>query len=62
MKPVCVLALAAFAACAMVPGVASAASPENGKAAWMKHGCWQCHGTIGQGSAITSQGKVLTAT
>ena len=25
----------------------------------MKYGCWQCHGTEGQGSAITSAGKVL---
>ena len=38
---------------------ALAASPEPGKAAFMKSGCWQCHGTEGQGSAITSQGKVL---
>ena len=26
-----------------------AASPEHGKAAFMKSGCWQCHGTVGQG-------------
>jgi ubiquinol-cytochrome c reductase cytochrome c subunit len=25
----------------------------------MKAGCWQCHGTEGQGSAATSAGKVL---
>ena len=25
----------------------------------MKFGCWQCHGTEGQGSSITSAGKVL---
>ena len=25
----------------------------------MKYGCWQCHGIEGQGSAITSNGKVL---
>jgi mono/diheme cytochrome c family protein len=24
-----------------------------GKDAYMKYGCWQCHGTIGQGSPIT---------
>jgi mono/diheme cytochrome c family protein len=24
-----------------------------GKEAYMKYGCWQCHGTIGQGSPIT---------
>ena len=54
------LALAAFAA-AMVLGNAAgfAASAEKGKDAYMKYGCWQCHGTVGQGSAATSQGKVL---
>ena len=30
-------------------GGAFAASPEHGKAAFMKSGCWQCHGTVGQG-------------
>ncbi len=29
---------------------AGAASAEKGKAAFMKHGCWQCHGFDGQGS------------
>ena len=28
---------------------ADAASPEHGKAVFMKMGCWQCHGTVGQG-------------
>jgi mono/diheme cytochrome c family protein len=28
---------------------AHAASPEHGKAVFMKMGCWQCHGTVGQG-------------
>lgn len=27
-----------------------AASAEKGKAAFVKHGCWQCHGFDGQGS------------
>ena len=36
-----------------------AASAENGKAAFLKYGCWQCHGTQGQGSVATSNGKVL---
>ena len=31
---------------------AMAQSAEKGKAAFMKNGCWQCHGTVGQG-AIT---------
>jgi ubiquinol-cytochrome c reductase cytochrome c subunit len=30
---------------------ADAASPEHGKAVFMKMGCWQCHGTVGQGGA-----------
>jgi len=28
---------------------ADAASPEHGKTVFMKMGCWQCHGTVGQG-------------
>jgi ubiquinol-cytochrome c reductase cytochrome c subunit len=31
-------------------GVAGAASVENGKAQFMKFGCWDCHGTAGQGT------------
>ena len=38
---------------------ALAASAEHGKEAFIKHGCWQCHGTMGQGSVATSQGKRL---
>ena len=38
---------------------AFAASAEKGKAAYMKFGCWQCHGTMGQGSSVTSAGKAL---
>ena len=40
-------------------GGALAASAENGKIAYVKHGCWQCHGFVGQGSAITSGGTVI---
>ena len=40
-------------------GAAFAASAEKGKAAYMKYGCWQCHGIQGQGSVATSGGKVL---
>ena len=40
-------------------GAAFAADAAKGKAAFLKYGCWQCHGTEGQGSAITSAGKVL---
>jgi len=53
------LALAALAAGVFAASSALAADAAKGKAAFMKYGCWQCHGTEGQGSAITSQGKVL---
>jgi len=36
-----------------------AASAEHGKAAFIQHGCWECHGTMGQGSIATSGGKRL---
>jgi ubiquinol-cytochrome c reductase cytochrome c subunit len=46
------IACAALAAAlALGPGVACAASVENGKALFLKVGCWQCHGTVGQGGA-----------
>jgi ubiquinol-cytochrome c reductase cytochrome c subunit len=50
MKSRSVIAPAAFAA-GLVLGQASAlaASAENGKAAFLRHGCWECHGTQGQG-------------
>jgi ubiquinol-cytochrome c reductase cytochrome c subunit len=53
--------LAVFAAGATLgPGAALAeGSAENGKAAFVKHGCWQCHGFQGQGSVETSAGRVL---
>ena len=38
---------------------AAVASAEHGKVAYMQHGCWQCHGTVGQGSIATSGGKRL---
>jgi mono/diheme cytochrome c family protein len=31
--------------------VTLAASPEKGKEAFLKNGCWQCHGTEGQGGS-----------
>jgi mono/diheme cytochrome c family protein len=34
-------------------GAAFAADPAKGKQNFMKYGCWQCHGTVGQGSPIT---------
>lgn len=30
-------------------GASLAASADNGKSAFMKAGCWQCHGMVGQG-------------
>ncbi|HLH91550.1 MAG TPA: cytochrome c [Xanthobacteraceae bacterium] len=44
----------ASASAAVAPG-----SPEKGKTAFIVHGCFQCHGTVGQGSVATSRGKVL---
>ena len=44
-------ALAAIVAGLLVaPLAAAAGSAEKGKAAYVKHGCWQCHGFVGQGS------------
>jgi ubiquinol-cytochrome c reductase cytochrome c subunit len=44
-------ALAAIAAALVFASpVATAASAAKGKAAFVKHGCWQCHGFDGQGS------------
>jgi len=55
-----VLAAIAAGTVALTSGSALAAGDAaKGKAAFLKYGCWQCHGTQGQGSAITSLGKVL---
>lgn len=44
------LGLAALAAGLLLGhGAALAASAEKGKEAYMKYGCWGCHGTVGQG-------------
>jgi ubiquinol-cytochrome c reductase cytochrome c subunit len=40
---------AIFAALLLGQGAALAASAEKGKAAFVKNGCWQCHGFQGQG-------------
>ena len=51
MRCVSVVALAVFAAGVMSgSGSAFAASAEKGKAAYVQHGCWQCHGFQGQGA------------
>jgi mono/diheme cytochrome c family protein len=49
-------------AVALIAGGAHAASPEHGKIAFLKNGCFECHGTVGQGSVQTSRGKVLNHT
>jgi len=54
-----VAVVAALAASVAGSGPVLAASAEHGKAAYMKHGCWQCHGTVGQGSIMTSGGTRL---
>jgi len=60
--------IASFAGLAVVvavivsPALALAASPEEGKTAYVKHGCWQCHNFDGQGSIATSNGKIIART
>jgi mono/diheme cytochrome c family protein len=59
-------ALAGLAVIAAGPALAQAPTPtgsaENGKTAFIKHGCWQCHGFEGQGSTATSAGRVIADT
>jgi len=40
---------ALFAAALLAGHGALAASADKGKAAFVKNGCWQCHGFVGQG-------------
>jgi mono/diheme cytochrome c family protein len=54
--------LAVVGALIVSPPLALAASPEKGKTAFVKHGCWQCHNFDGQGSIATSNGKVIART
>jgi ubiquinol-cytochrome c reductase cytochrome c subunit len=50
MRCASVVGLAALAASLVLDcGTAVAASAEKGKAAYIQHGCWQCHGFQGQG-------------
>ena len=58
MRNIC-MACAVIAALVVGGGAALAASAENGKIAYVKHGCWQCHGLLGQGSIATSNGTVI---
>ena len=41
--------LALVAALLAAPTALAAGSAEKGKSAYVKHGCWQCHGYVGQG-------------
>lgn len=58
------LALAGLAVVAARPARAQApaGSAEKGRAAFIAHGCWQCHGFEGQGSIATSGGRVIANT
>jgi ubiquinol-cytochrome c reductase cytochrome c subunit len=40
----------AFAALAVFVNAAFAADAEKGRQTFEKRGCWQCHGTVGQGA------------
>ena len=46
-----VTGFAALLALVLQVGATQAASPEHGRLVFMKMGCWQCHGTVGQGGA-----------
>ncbi|HKA79495.1 MAG TPA: cytochrome c [Xanthobacteraceae bacterium] len=45
----CMGSAALFAAALLAGHGALAASADKGKAAFVKNGCWQCHGFVGQG-------------
>ena len=38
-----------WAATVAFSAAGAAGNPEKGKTAYVKHGCWQCHGFVGQG-------------
>jgi ubiquinol-cytochrome c reductase cytochrome c subunit len=51
----CDLRFALVVAGVVFSQAAAAASAEKGKLAYMKHGCWQCHGFAGQGGTAGKQ-------
>jgi mono/diheme cytochrome c family protein len=53
------LANGVFANRVLANDAAPTDSAKKGKIAFIKHGCWQCHGFEGQGSIATSNGAVL---
>ena len=57
-----VIALAVFSTGLLGASGAMAASPEQGKAAFIRNGCWQCHDFAGEGSIATSGGRVIART
>jgi len=58
-----VLAAVAAGTVVLASGSAFAAGDAaKGKAKFVTYGCWQCHGFEGQGSAVTSNGAVLSNT
>ena len=48
---IAIIGPAALAAALLVPvaGAVAGGSAERGKAAFVRHGCWECHGYAGQG-------------
>jgi ubiquinol-cytochrome c reductase cytochrome c subunit len=48
-------AAAIIAGLALASPASAAGSAEKGKQAFMKYGCWQCHGFVGQGSVAGSK-------
>src|ERR1700683_313905 len=52
----------ALAAVAAWQTSALAADADKGKAAFIQHGCWQCHDFAGEGSIATSNGRVIART
>lgn len=55
-------AVAALALLTVNMTSALAADAQKGKAAFIQHGCWQCHDFAGEGSVATSNGKVIART
>ena len=55
----CVSFVTMLAAVILANGAVLAASAEHGMTIYIQKGCWQCHGTMGQGSIATSGGKRL---
>ena len=57
-----VVALAVLAGGGACQTSAQAADAAKGKAAFIQHGCWQCHDFAAEGSVATSNGRVIART